>query len=46
MKLINKKGFSQNQFQSRMAAQRPCRQHGSLEFENPGGNKNMLKLCH
>ena len=24
-----KKGFSQNRFQSRMAAQRPCRQRGS-----------------
>ena len=29
MKLIQKQGFTQNQFQSRMAAQRPCRQRGS-----------------
>ena len=29
MQLIQKKGFSQNRFQSPMAAQQPCRQRGS-----------------
>ena len=29
MKLIQKRGLSQNRFQSRMAAQRPCRKRGS-----------------
>ena len=30
MQLIQEKGLSQNRFQSRMAAQRPCRLPGSL----------------
>ena len=29
MRLIHKKGFSQNRFKSCTAAQRPCRQRGS-----------------
>ena len=32
MQLIQKQGFSQNRFQSPMAAQQPCRKHGSIKI--------------
>ena len=36
------KGLLKNRFQSRMAAQRPCRQRGSWEIENSNFTNNSI----